>query len=105
MTEPEAVVERAVKTAVDRFAKLDILYNNAGVSTAADGPVTQVSLDEWWRAIRVNLFTVFLDCKYAIPELIRNGGGSVINTSSMGALFGNKTAVTHMPQQKVGWCR
>ncbi len=89
MTEPEAV-ERAVKTAVDRFGKLDILYNNAGASTAADGPVTQVSLDEWWRAIRVNLFTVFLGCKYAIPELIRNGGGSVITTASMGALFGNK---------------
>ncbi|HLI63046.1 MAG TPA: glucose 1-dehydrogenase [Terriglobales bacterium] len=89
MTEPEAV-ERAVKTAVERFGKLDILYNNAGASTTADGPVTRVSLDEWWRAIRVNLFSVFLGCKYAIPELIRNGGGSVINTASIGALFGNK---------------
>ena len=89
MTQPEEV-ERAVKTAVARFDKLDILYNNAGASSAADGPVTQVSLDEWWREIRVNLFAVFLGCKYAIPELIRNGGGSVINTASMGALFGNK---------------
>jgi NAD(P)-dependent dehydrogenase (short-subunit alcohol dehydrogenase family) len=75
---------------VDRFGKLDILYNNAGASSTADGPVDKVSLDEWWRAVRVNLFTVFLGCKYAIPELIRNGGGSVINTASIAALYGNK---------------
>ena len=89
MTEPESV-ERAVKAAVARFGKLDILYNNAGASSAADGPVVGVSLDEWWRAIRVNLFSVFLGCKFGIPELIRNGGGSVINTASIAALYGNK---------------
>jgi NAD(P)-dependent dehydrogenase (short-subunit alcohol dehydrogenase family) len=89
MTEPEAV-QRAVKTAVDRFGRLDIVYNNAGASSAADGPVDKVSLDEWWRAIRVNLFTAFLGCKYAIPELIRSGGGSVINTASIAALYGSK---------------
>src|SRR5579885_3538243 len=89
MTDP-AAVEQAVRTAVDRFGKLDIVYNNAGASTADDGPVDKVPLDEWWRAIRVNLFTVFLGCKYGIPELIRNGGGSVINTASIAALYGNK---------------
>ena len=89
MTEP-AAVEQAVRTAVDRFGKLDILYNNAGASSADDGPVDRVSLDEWWRAIRVNLFTAFLGCKYGIPELVRNGGGSVINTASIAALYGNK---------------
>jgi NAD(P)-dependent dehydrogenase (short-subunit alcohol dehydrogenase family) len=89
MTEP-AAVEQAVKATVGRFGKLDILYNNAGASSAADGPVDKVSLDEWWRAIRVNLFTAFLGCKYGIPELIRNGGGSVINTASIAALFGSK---------------
>ncbi|MGO9062803.1 MAG: SDR family NAD(P)-dependent oxidoreductase [Candidatus Binataceae bacterium] len=89
MTEPRSV-EQAIKAAVERFGKLDILYNNAGASSAADGPVVEVSLDEWWRAIRVNLFSAFLGCKYGIPELIRNGGGSVINTASIAALFGNK---------------
>jgi NAD(P)-dependent dehydrogenase (short-subunit alcohol dehydrogenase family) len=89
MTEP-AAVEQAVRAAVERFGKLDIMYNNAGASTAADGPVHKVSLDEWWRAVRVNLFTVFLGCKYAIPELIRGGGGSIINTASVAALFGSK---------------
>lgn len=88
MTEP-AAVEQAVKAAVERFGKLDIMYNNAGASTAADGPVDKVPLEEWWRAIRVNLFTVFLGCKYAIPELIR-GGGSIINTASVAALHGTK---------------
>jgi NAD(P)-dependent dehydrogenase (short-subunit alcohol dehydrogenase family) len=89
MTEP-AAVEAAIKTAADRFGKLDILYNNAGASSASDGPVDKVSLEEWWRAIRVNLFTAFLGCKYAIPELIRNGGGSIINTASIAALYGSK---------------
>jgi NAD(P)-dependent dehydrogenase (short-subunit alcohol dehydrogenase family) len=89
MTEP-AAVERAVASVVARFGKLDILYNNAGASSSADGPVDKVSLDEWWRAIRVNLFTAFLGCKYGIPELIRGGGGSVINTASIAALYGSK---------------
>ena len=89
MTEPESV-EQGIKAAVARFGKLDILYNNAGASSTADGPVVGVSLDEWWRAIRVNLFSVFLGCKFGIPQLIRNGGGAVINTASIAALFGNK---------------
>ncbi len=89
MTEP-AAVEQAIKSVVQRYGKLDIMYNNAGASSAADGPVHKVSLDEWWRAMRVNLFTAFLGCKYAIPELIRNGGGSVINTASVAALYGSK---------------
>jgi NAD(P)-dependent dehydrogenase (short-subunit alcohol dehydrogenase family) len=101
MTEPEAV-ERTVKSVVARFGKLDIMYNNAGASTAADGPVDKVSLDEWWRAIRVNLFTAFLGCKYAIPELIRAGGGSVINTASIAGLYGSKGGRTAYSAAKGG---
>jgi NAD(P)-dependent dehydrogenase (short-subunit alcohol dehydrogenase family) len=88
MSDP-AAVERAFKAVRERYGRLDVLYNNAGASTAVDKPVTEVPLEEWARAIRVNLFTAFLGCKYGIPELIRGGGGSVINTSSVAALTGS----------------
>jgi NAD(P)-dependent dehydrogenase (short-subunit alcohol dehydrogenase family) len=101
MTEP-AAVEQAIKTPAARWGKLDIVYNNAGASSAADGPVDKVSLDEWWRAIRVNLFTAFLGCKYGVPELIRNGGGSVINTASIVALYGSKGGRTAYSAAKGG---
>jgi NAD(P)-dependent dehydrogenase (short-subunit alcohol dehydrogenase family) len=69
---------------------LNILYNDAGGSTAQDGPVTKVSLDEFWRTIKVDLYGTFLCCKYGIPELIKAGGGAVINTTSLVALAGTK---------------
>jgi NAD(P)-dependent dehydrogenase (short-subunit alcohol dehydrogenase family) len=101
MTEP-AAVEQAIKAAVERFGKLDVVYNNAGASTAADGPVDKVSIDEWWRAIRVNLFSAFLGCKYGVPELVRNGGGAVINTASVAALYGSKGGRTAYSSAKGG---
>jgi NAD(P)-dependent dehydrogenase (short-subunit alcohol dehydrogenase family) len=88
MSDPPAV-EQAFKTVVERYGKLDVLYNNAGASTTVDGPVTELPLEEWARAIRVNLFATFLGCKYGIPHLIRAGGGSVINTASVAGLTGS----------------
>ena len=67
VTDP-ASVERAIKSVAERWGKLDVLYNNAGGSTAQDGRVTEVSLEEWWRAIRLDLFGTFLCCRYGIPE-------------------------------------
>ena len=65
-----------------------MLYNDAGGSTAEDGPVTKVSIDEFWRVIRVDLYGTFLCCKYAIPEMVKAGGGAIINTTSYVALAG-----------------
>ena len=89
VTDP-ASVEQAIASTVATYGKLNILYNDAGGSTAQDGSVTKVSIDEFWRTIRVDLFGTFLTCKYGIPELIKAGGGSVINTTSYVALAGIK---------------
>ena len=82
-----ASVEAAVAETVARFGKLDVLHNNAGGSTMRDGPVTEAPEDEFWRVIRLDLYGTFLCSKLAIPEIIRAGGGSVINMSSNVALM------------------
>jgi NAD(P)-dependent dehydrogenase (short-subunit alcohol dehydrogenase family) len=87
VTDPVSA-ERAIKSVADRWGRLDVLYNNAGGSMAQDGRVTEVSIEEWWRAQRLDLFGTFLCCRFGIPELIRAGGGSVINTTSVVALCG-----------------
>lgn len=89
VTAPESV-ERAIAATVAAYGKLDIIYNDAGGSTAQDGPVTTVSIDEFWRTIRVDLYGTFLCCKFGIPELIKAGGGAIINTTSYVALAGIK---------------
>lgn len=82
-----AGVEVAIAETVARYGKLDILHNNAGGSTLQDGPVTEAPDEEFWRAIRLDLYGTFLCCKIAIPEIIKAGGGSVINMSSNVALM------------------
>ena len=80
-------VQAAIKKTIDRFGKLDILHNNAGGSTLQDGPVTEAPVEEFWRCIKLDLFGTFLCSKYAIPEIAKSGGGSVINMSSNVALM------------------
>src|ERR1700730_5353436 len=87
VTEPDSL-ERAIRVAVDHFGRLDILHNNAGGSTARDDTAVDAPLDEFWRAIKLDLYGTFLGCRFAIPELVKAGGGSVINMSSNVALMG-----------------
>ena len=82
-----ASVEAAIAETIARYGKLDILHNNAGGSTLQDGPVTEAPDEEFWRVIRLDLYGTFLCCKIAIPEIIKAGGGSVINMSSNVALM------------------
>lgn len=87
ITEPEAV-KRSFAAVADRFGRLDILYNNAGGSSAADGPVTEAPDEEFWRCIRLDLFGTWLCCRNAIPLMQKTGGGSIINSASIVAEMG-----------------
>src|SRR5438128_2844104 len=87
VTEPDNL-ESAIRAAADHFGRLDILHNNAGGSTAQDDTAVNAPLDEFWRATKLDLSGTFLGCRFGIPELIKAGGGSVINMSSNVALMG-----------------
>src|SRR5512135_3538028 len=82
----KASVEAAMAETVKRFGKLTILHNNAGGSSPQDGPVTEVSEDEFWRVIKLDLYGTFLCSKLGIPHIIKAGGSSIINMSSIVAL-------------------
>jgi NAD(P)-dependent dehydrogenase (short-subunit alcohol dehydrogenase family) len=79
-------VEIAFAETVKRFGGLHILHNNAGGSTLQDGPVTAAPEEEFWRVIMLDLFGTFLCSKIGIPAMIKSGGGSIINMSSIVAL-------------------
>jgi NAD(P)-dependent dehydrogenase (short-subunit alcohol dehydrogenase family) len=81
-----ASVEAAIAATIERYGRLDVLHNNAGGSTPQDGPVTEVSEQEFWRTIKVDLFGTFICSKLGIPHMIKSGGGSIINMSSIVAL-------------------
>jgi NAD(P)-dependent dehydrogenase (short-subunit alcohol dehydrogenase family) len=87
VTDPGSV-ERLIDDTVAVHGGLHVLHNNAGGSTVDDGPVTEVSLDEWWHAINLNLFGTFLGCRFGIPAIAASGGGSVINMASSVGMIG-----------------
>ena len=80
-------VKAAIEETIKHYGQLHILHNNAGGSTIKDGPVTEAPIEEFWRCINLDLFGTFLCSKYAIPEIAKSGGGSVINMSSNVALM------------------
>jgi NAD(P)-dependent dehydrogenase (short-subunit alcohol dehydrogenase family) len=83
--------ERMIGAAEDNFGKLNILFNNAGISHADDDDAIATSEAVWDLTFQINVKGVFLGCKYGIPALRRAGGGSIINTASFVAIVGAAT--------------
>ena len=84
----EADAAAMVAAAMDRYGKVDILYNNAGVMPELDHSVVDTDVATWDQVMAINVRGVFLGCKYAIPHMAEQGSGSVINISSFVALLG-----------------
>jgi len=78
-----------VQSAVERYGRLDILDNNVGISVRAD--VLEVKEEDWDRVMAVNVKSIMLASKYAIPEMKKAGGGSIINISSVAGLRANQS--------------
>ena len=95
VTEPDSV-SKAFDTAFAHHGRLDVLFNNAGGSTAKDGPLTEAPLDEFWRCIKLDLFGTWLCSRAAIPLMKQSGGGSIINSASIVGAMGipNRDAYT-----------
>ncbi len=86
----EASAKNMVEAALQRYGRLDILYNNAGiVGKGRDTDVANLDFDAWNQIIQVNLSGIFLGSKYAVPALIEAGGGSIINTASVAGMIGS----------------
>jgi NAD(P)-dependent dehydrogenase (short-subunit alcohol dehydrogenase family) len=95
----ESAVAQAVRTVVDHFGRLDVLHNNAALTDSEfltrDTAVTELDLDVWNRTLAVNLTSQMLTCKHTIPEMVRTGGGSIINMSSGASLKGDRTRTAY----------
>jgi NAD(P)-dependent dehydrogenase (short-subunit alcohol dehydrogenase family) len=84
----ERSVESAIMATVQRYGRLDVLYNNAGIMLEQDRSVIDTEEWVWDRTLAINLKGIYLCCKHGIPHMIAGGGGSVINIASFVALVG-----------------
>jgi NAD(P)-dependent dehydrogenase (short-subunit alcohol dehydrogenase family) len=98
----EFAVQQMYAQVAEQFGKIDILFNNAGISPDDDTSVLETTLEAWQRVQDVNLKSVFLCCKHGIPHLLEAGGGSVINTASFVAIMGAATSQISYTASKGG---
>jgi NAD(P)-dependent dehydrogenase (short-subunit alcohol dehydrogenase family) len=84
----EAGARAMVELAIEKFGRLDVLYNNAGIMPQADHSVVDTPVEIWDQVMAVNVRGVYLACKYAIPAMLANNSGSIINVSSFVAVLG-----------------
>jgi NAD(P)-dependent dehydrogenase (short-subunit alcohol dehydrogenase family) len=85
----DAAVRRAIEATVDRFGRLDVLFNCAGGSAQDDRPVHEMDLAVWHRTVALNLLHPFLTCRHGVPHMMKAGRGSIINIASHLGLTGS----------------
>lgn len=88
----EADIANMYKVAFDTYGRIDIAFNNAGISPPDDDSILITALEAWERVLRVNTTSVFLCCKAVIPYMQKQGKGSIINTASFVATMGAATS-------------
>ena len=98
----EAAVRALFDGVAARHGGVDIAFNNAGISPPDDDSILDTGLDAWERVQRVNLTSVYLCCKHAIPHMLTRGRGSIINTASFVALMGAATSQISYTASKGG---
>jgi NAD(P)-dependent dehydrogenase (short-subunit alcohol dehydrogenase family) len=98
----EDEVKALFATTVEAFGGLDIVFNNAGISPPEDDSILTTGIDAWQRVQQVNLTSVYLCCKYAIEQMLKHGGGSIINTASFVAVLGSATSQISYTASKGG---
>ena len=95
-------VKRVVDTTVATYGKLDVLFNNAGINEHAEGDPDKEPEEIWDRIIDVNLKGTFLGIKYAVPEMRKAGGGSIINNSSVNDVQADMVSMSSYHASKGG---
>ncbi len=98
----EAAVAELYGRIRSELGRIDVLFNNAGISPTDDASVLDTSLEAWERVQAANLRSVFLCCKHGIPHLLEGAGGSVINTASFVAVLGAATSQISYTASKGG---
>jgi NAD(P)-dependent dehydrogenase (short-subunit alcohol dehydrogenase family) len=95
-------VQRMYESVVQRHGRVDVAFNNAGISPPDDDSILSTGLEAWRRVQEVNLTSVYLCCKHVIPYMQRQGGGSIINTASFVAVMGAATSQISYTASKGG---
>ncbi|MEV6906297.1 3-oxoacyl-ACP reductase [Amycolatopsis sp. NPDC051071] len=95
-------VEALFQTTVDEFGSVDVAFNNAGISPPEDDSILTTGIDAWEKVQKVNLTSVYLCCKAVLPQMRRQGKGSIINTASFVAVMGAATSQISYTASKGG---
>ena len=98
----QVAVENLFRQAFDTYGSVDIAFNNAGISPPDDASILDTGLEAWRKVQEVNLTSVYLCCKAAIPYMQRQGKGSIINTASFVAVMGAATSQISYSASKGG---